>query len=104
MDFYGELLTQKQFEVLDYYYNQDYSLKEIAEYMDISRQGVRDFIKRGEKQLADFENKLHLAEKFHHFNMLADKILYNIDRLEQKYDISDMTETIKNIISEMKDI
>ena len=63
MDFYGEFLTDKQAEALDYYYNQDYSLYEIAGHMNVSRQGVRDFIKRGEKQLEEFEDKLHLMHK-----------------------------------------
>lgn len=103
MDFYGDLLTEKQAEALDYYYNQDYSLQEIAEYMNISRQGVRDFIKRGKKQLADFENKLHLAEKFSRFNLLADKLLCNITMLEQKYNEPDIMKIMKDTLSEMKD-
>lgn len=70
MDFYGQLLTEKQRMMLDLYYNQDYSLSEIAEYADITRQGVRDSIKRGEKQLADFEQTLGLAERF--TNICAD--------------------------------
>lgn len=103
MDFYGSLLTEKQAEVLDYYYNQDYSLQEIAEYMNISRQGVRDFIKRGEKQLADLENKLRLAEKFFRFNRLADKLFCSISELEQKYNEPDIMKIMKDTLSEMKD-
>ncbi len=64
MDFYGQLLTKKQAEALELYYNQDLSLLEIAEGMEISRQGVRDFIKRGESQLIEYENALGLAERF----------------------------------------
>ena len=64
MDFYGGLLTDKQKECLELYYNQDFSLAEIAENMDISRQGVRDFIKRGEKQLEEFEEGLGLLKRF----------------------------------------
>ena len=56
MDFYGELLTQKQIEALNGYYNQDLSLAEIAEEMDISRQGVRDFIKKGETCMLTLDN------------------------------------------------
>ena len=63
MDFYGELLTDKQKDTLELYYDRDYSLAEIAEDMDISRQGVRDFIKRGEKQLYEFEEKLEMVKK-----------------------------------------
>ncbi|MDY3929251.1 MAG: sigma factor-like helix-turn-helix DNA-binding protein [Clostridia bacterium] len=64
MDFYSDLLTEKQRDTLDLYYNKDYSLAEIAEDLEISRQGVRDFIKRGEKQLHDFEETLKMAERF----------------------------------------
>lgn len=64
LDFYGELLTENQAKVLDLYYNEDLSLAEIAEPMGITRQGVRDSIKRGEKQLYDLEDALGLASRF----------------------------------------
>ncbi|MCD8049135.1 MAG: DNA-binding protein [Clostridia bacterium] len=60
---YGALLTDKQAQTLEYYYDEDLSLGEIAENMGISRQGVRDFIKRGEEMLDDYEAKLKLCEK-----------------------------------------
>ena len=74
MDFYGQLLTDKQLSALEYYYNDDLSLAEIAEQMNISRQGVRDFIKRGEKQLDDFEKKLGLAGRFEKIKDKIEKI------------------------------
>ena len=58
LDFYGEMLTQKQREVIEYYYNDDLSLAEIADNEGITRQGVRDSIKRAEAQL------LGLARRF----------------------------------------
>ncbi|MGN1048737.1 MAG: YlxM family DNA-binding protein [Eubacteriales bacterium] len=64
LDFYGELLTDRKREVLDYYYNDDLSLSEIAEEIGISRQGVRDIIKKAEEELLFFEEKLHLAGRF----------------------------------------
>ncbi len=64
LDFYGELLTEKQAKAMELYYNEDLSLAEIAEPLSISRQGVRDSIKRGEKQLLDLENTLGLAKRF----------------------------------------
>lgn len=64
LDFYGELLTEKQRETMDLYYNEDLSLAEIAEPLNISRQGVRDSIKRGEKQLMELEDTLGLAKRF----------------------------------------
>lgn len=64
LDFYGEVLTERKREVLEYYYNDDLSLAEIAAELDISRQGVRDIIKKAEEELKFLEEKLHLAEKF----------------------------------------
>ncbi len=64
LDFYGEMLTEKQKEVVELYYNEDLSLGEIAQIAQITRQGVRDSIKRAEAVLLDLEERLHLAEKF----------------------------------------
>jgi len=64
LDFYGEMLTEKQRDFLDYYYNEDLSLSEIAENEGITRQGVRDAIKRAEAQMLDMESKLGLCEKW----------------------------------------
>lgn len=63
-DFYGQLLTLKQQKVIELYYNQDLSLGEIAENLNITRQAVYDNIRRAEKLLHNYEDKLHLVEKF----------------------------------------
>ncbi len=63
-DFYGELLTSRKQSVLNLYYNEDFSLAEIADEIGISRQGVRDLIKKGEEELVEFEEKLGLVERF----------------------------------------
>lgn len=63
LDLYGKLLTDKQYDVLDLYYNDDLSLAEIAEQYGISRQGVHDSIKRGEELLINYESVLKLAEQ-----------------------------------------
>lgn len=62
-DIYGEMLTQKQQDFICYYYNDDLSLAEIAENEGITRQGVRDAIKRAEAQLLSFEEHLGLFER-----------------------------------------
>ena len=64
LDFYGAILTDKQRESLELYYNEDLSLAEISEILNVTRQGVRDSIKRGEGQLLELEKKLMLARKF----------------------------------------
>ncbi len=64
LDFYGDMLTETQREVVEAYYNEDLSLAEIALERDISRQGVRDAIKRAEQQLLEMEEKLGLASRF----------------------------------------
>ena len=63
-DFYGEVLTEKQQNMVDLYYNNDLSLAEIAENEGITRQGVRDSVKRAETQLLEMEERLHLAQRF----------------------------------------
>lgn len=75
LDFYGELLTKKQSEALKLYYDEDCSLSEIADNMSISRQGARDFIKRGEVQLGEFEDKLKLAERFLKISSLVERLM-----------------------------
>lgn len=64
LDFYGNLLTSRQYEILELHYNNDYSLAEIAEELNISRQGVFDNAKRGKLLLNSYEQKLGLVKKF----------------------------------------
>lgn len=63
-DFYGDLLTERQKEFYDLYYNEDLSLAEIAENAGISRQGVRDVIVRAEAILSEMEEKTGIIERF----------------------------------------
>ena len=63
-DFYGEVLTPRQKEFFDLYYNKDLSLAEIAENYGISRQGVRDVIVRAEAIMTDLEDKTGLMKRF----------------------------------------
>lgn len=64
LDFYGELLTERQRELADYYYNDDLSLSEIAELTGLTRQGVRAAIEKSRLTLTEYEEKLGLAARF----------------------------------------
>ena len=64
LDFYGDMLTDKQQEVMEQYYNDDLSLAEIAANLGITRQGVRDSIKRGEAILLELEQKVGFAGRY----------------------------------------
>ena len=64
LDFYGELLTDKQRECCELHFNEDLSLAEIAEQCGVSRQGVWDNIRRGEASLAQIEEKTGLIRRF----------------------------------------
>ena len=63
LDIYGKLLTAKQQDMLDLYYNQNLSLSEIAEEASITRQGVRKILVDGEKKLQHYENLLGILDK-----------------------------------------
>ena len=64
LDFYGDMLTAKQREFISFYYNDDLSLAEIAENAGITRQGVRDAIKRAESQLIEMEERVGFVSRF----------------------------------------
>ena len=64
LDFYGEVLTPKQREMLNQYYNDDLSLSEIGENFGITRQGARDAIKHGETTLKELEAKVGFAGRY----------------------------------------
>lgn len=75
LDYYGELLGEKQRRLVDSYYNSDLSLSEISENEGITRQGVRDGIKRAEAFLLDCDRKLRLIEKNKMNVRLAEEIV-----------------------------
>ncbi len=63
-DFYGELLTDRQKDIMQYYYGDDYSLAEIASETGTSRQAVYDTVRKAEKSLRSYEEKLGLVSRF----------------------------------------
>ena len=75
LDFYGEILPEKKRGVMELYYNEDLSLSEIAEQIGISRQGVRDIVKKTEEELFFWEEKLGLAKRDLELRGRAERIL-----------------------------
>ncbi|MDR0879849.1 MAG: YlxM family DNA-binding protein [Clostridioides sp.] len=80
---YRELLTRKQEEIVSLYYEEDYSLGEISEYLGVSRQGVYDTLKRSEKILRDYEEKLHLVSKLSEHEEEVKSILRIIEEIKK---------------------
>jgi len=83
-DFYGQLLTKKQIEIVEMYYNNDLSLGEISEQQGISRQGVYDTLKRAENTLYEYEEKLGLVDRFLKQNESMKKIIEMLGELLSK--------------------
>ena len=81
-EIYGKLLTDKQLEVLNDYYNNDLSLSEIAENNHITRQAVRDIIKKGENKLFELEEKLLFMEKKMEQEKLLQDVLNELSKLQ----------------------
>lgn len=97
LDIYKGLLTEKQAEAMEYYYDRDYSLGEISEIMDISRQGVRDFIKRGEAVMDEMESKLNLIgifRKIAEIEECAQQIKITNKRLSESKEIARLSDEI----------
>ncbi|SCG83476.1 UPF0122 protein [Proteiniborus sp. DW1] len=85
-DFYGKLLNDKQYSAIEFYYIHDLSLSEIGELLGISRQGVHDLLKRTEKKLFIFEEKLGLVKKFSENKEKIKEILDSTDRAIKSLD------------------
>ncbi|MBQ1271282.1 MAG: DNA-binding protein [Clostridia bacterium] len=106
-DFYGDLLTEKQKELFDLYYNEDLSLTEIAEHAEISRQGVRDAIIRAETILRDTEDQVGLVKKYSGYEDKLIKIreevgyIIRVNSGLKNYEIAKRTESIVDIIDEL---
>ena len=80
LDFYGDVLSERKRTVLDCYYNNDMSLAEIAEEIGISRQGVRELIKKSGDELLFYEEKLGLAKRFCDVQEQAARLLEMMER------------------------
>ncbi len=103
-EIYGKLLTKKQFEIIDNYYNQDLSLTEIAENNEITRQAVRDILKKGEKKLYEYEKQLNFMKKAQKQEKKVEKILEQIDIIEDQTLNKKTVEQLQNIKKELKNL
>ena len=74
LDFYGNLLPEKQLDMMEQYYGDDLSLSEIAANSGITRQGVHDNIRRAANELKEYEEKLGLLKRFSDISDAADEI------------------------------
>ena len=95
---YGKLLTEKQYQIMDDYYNNDLSLSEIAQNHNITRQAVRDIIKKGEKKLFEYEEKLLFLKRTLNTEKKIEKVLSELTKIQKDYSdkqIANVLETIK---------
>ena len=98
---YGKLLTEKQYEYIDYYYNEDLSLSEIAENEEITRQGVRDIIKKGEKKLFEYEEKLLFMKKTINQEQKIQQVLWNLTKIQKDSSDKQVTSILEEIKKEL---
>ncbi len=103
-EFYGKLLTNKQYEIIEDYYNRDLSLSEIAENNKITRQAVRDILKKGEKKLFEYEGKLHLMKKAERKEKQIQKVIEELDKISNMNFDQEKIEKIKNIRKELQNL
>ena len=100
LDFYGDILPERKRSVMDMYYNEDLSLAEIAAEIGISRQGVRDMIKKSEDELKFYEEKLGLAQKLKRAEESANRVSESSSALELPSDFLMELNTLIKIITE----
>ncbi|MBQ9425428.1 MAG: DNA-binding protein [Erysipelotrichaceae bacterium] len=85
LDYYGELLTRHQQDILDEYFNEDLSMNEIAENLMISKSAVQDLIKRSLVQLNDYEKTLKLIKKDRKMNEILEQMKQESNELLDAY-------------------
>ena len=99
--YYGSLLTTKQYTFLNDYYNNDLSLSEIADNNQITRQAVRDIIKKGEKKLFEYEEKLSFMKRMLKQNKKIAKILSQITKIQKEYSDKQIAIILEDVKKEL---
>ena len=109
-DFYGAVLTEKQRDAIELYYEEDLSLAEIAQNEGITRQGVRDSIKRAEQQMFEMEEQLGLVKRFHQIKKQLNEVSVAARRIQEcneRYcgpsEISEQVQKIMQLAQELEE-
>ena len=98
---YGKLLTEKQYEFINDYYNNDLSLSEIAENENITRQAVRDIIKKGEKKLFEYEKKLEFMKRMSKQENVIENVLKEIAKIDSKDTDKQISKILEHVRKEL---
>ena len=99
--FYGKLLTEKQYQFIDDYYNNDLSLSEIAENNQITRQAVRDIIKKGEKKLFEYEEKLLFMKRMSNQEKTIEHVLSELTKIEKTSSDKKVAKILESVKKEL---
>lgn len=102
LDIYGKLLTEKQYNLLNDYYNNDFSQSEIAENEEITRQAVRDNLKKGENNLLEYEEKLKIMEKNQVTENKINSVLEDIKVIKKQISDKEVVKLLQNIENKLK--
>ena len=98
---YGKLLSEKQLEFIDDYYDNDLSLSEIAENHGITRQAVRDMLKKGEKKLFEYEEKLLFMKRMLNQEKKIEEILLELTKIQKDYTDNEVASILENVKKEL---
>ena len=96
-DFYGALLSERQQDVLRLYHEENCSLQEIAEELGISRQGVHEALKKAEKTLRDYEEKLGLYKKSEKLKKKIGNTAAKLEKLNKEIKSDELSECIEEL-------
>ena len=101
-EIYGKVLTENQLDVLREYYDQDLSLSEIGNNRGISRQAVRDMIKKGENKLFEFEEKLEFMKRMLKQEEKISVILSELLKIQDKFTDSEVAEVLNKVVGSLE--
>ena len=103
-ELYRKLLTEKQEQFINDYYNNDLSLSEIAENNNITRQAVRDILKKVEKKLFEYEEKLMFMKRTLNQEKRIEKVLLELTKIQKEYSDKQVANVLENIKKELNSL